>query len=116
MNPLYAAAFVFAGIAIAFAIVGVYMRWRIRSNARKAERARATEPLDLTVDEARVVDPTDPPRAMIYRPRGDAPQRLCTCHQKPLRVGSPVTLWPIPNHPDGAMDIFCEDTMKAADL
>ena len=73
--------------------------------------------MELTGDEARAVDESNPPYYANYKRRGyveaEAPE--CSCHQgRKVQAGERVLIWPIPNHPDGAVDIFCMETCYQA--
>jgi hypothetical protein len=69
----------------------------------------------LIGDEARAIDPDNPPHWMTYNPRrddGTVPPR-CTCHRQQLARGDRVLFWPIPGMP-GAIDVFCMGTVTEA--
>lgn len=64
--------------------------------------------------QPKVVDPNNPPRFSVYRPRVYREGAMrCTCHQDPIIPGEKILLWPIPNHPDGGMDVYCARTYQA---
>ena len=64
-------------------------------------------------DAPRPVDVNNPPRLMTYNPKRPS-TIVCTCHGDRLVPGDQVMLWPIPSHPDGALDIFCQRTIQEA--
>lgn len=67
----------------------------------------------LSPEEAKAIDPEDPPRWMTYTPTGDRESApWCSCHHEPVRPGQRVVYWPIPNHP--GVDLFCERAVNQA--
>jgi hypothetical protein len=59
------------------------------------------------------VDPQNPPSWKVYTPRPGVEPRSCTCHPaRPLSRGQKVLWWPVP-HSNGAVNVFCEDGVKA---
>ena len=79
--------------------------------AEEGEEGRY-EPHAPLHEEPRLIDENDPPRYSHYLPDVYHAERAprCSCHQRPIKRGERVLLWPIPDHPDGAIDIFCEET------
>lgn len=69
---------------------------------------RSTE--EAEESEAKAIDPNNPPTYQVYRPRSGVSTLKCTCHEETIQPGERVLLWPIPEHPDGAMDVFCQRT------
>lgn len=68
------------------------------------------EPEPLTEEEARAIDPENPPMFRRYNPQPGRPVIHCTCHDRPFGRGDTVLWWPIPDHPDHAVDLFCKET------
>lgn len=84
--------------------------WVARRQKPKTAQPRAIEHIDLDPEEARAIDPDDPPHYMHYKPRSGVSSMHCTCHGDPIAVGEKVLLWPIPGHPEHGMDVLCART------
>lgn len=88
---------------------------RIRAHRVLFEEIAEEEPIPSAESKsARVIDPANPPTWRVYWPKTGASTPVCSCHGIPLQPGDKVMLWPIPDHPDGAIDLFCERTFQEA--
>lgn len=110
--------------AVVIAVLGLSWRYARRVPKYKPE-PRTYEPIPVeegfatkppSPDEAAVVDPEDPPKQVYYRPAhyDVATAPVCSCHGRPLRYGEASIIWPIKDHPEGAKDLFCSETLAAA--
>lgn len=52
------------------------------------------EPEDPREGPAFPLDPANPPKKMIWRPREGSSTPSCLCHKRPLQPGQEVILWP----------------------
>lgn len=112
----------FIGVALVSFLLGMLVSRALlhldsRSIAAQVERnadnidAYTGSQADLSPQEARVIDPDNPPHYRTYRGPSNEDLRLrCTCHNRPLPNGATVLFWPIPDHPDGGIDLLCEET------
>lgn len=65
--------------------------------------------------EVRAIDEANPPYYQNYRGPHEGRERLrCTCHNEPFPDGARVLIWPIPGHPEGGVDLFCQRTVQEA--
>lgn len=98
-------------------LFGPAVRERIRGEHEFTRQVDHEEDVsfEADTDQPQPIDPQHPPRYSLYRPRDYDVDRApkCTCHGETLRYGQKVLLWPIPGHPEGGMDIFCEKTYGA---
>lgn len=69
-----------------------------------------TEPKDPRSGPAFPLDPSNPPRKMIWRPREGSQTPSCLCHKRPLQPGQEVILWPY----EDRQVIFCLEGMAKA--
>lgn len=107
-----------SGALLALLAVGAYARLRHhRSSAPEPPEPLADEYDDPPQEdvEARLVDPDDPPWWATYRPREGSGTRCCTCHGLPIEPGDRVLMWPIKDHPERGMDVFCQRTLREAE-
>jgi hypothetical protein len=105
---------VLVGVVVALPLLYALGR---RSGRRSEPGPVAEQPVVPEEDldearEARAIDPNNPPRYSVYKPDTYSLLRAphCSCHDRPILQGEKVLLWPIPGHPDGGIDIFCEKT------
>jgi hypothetical protein len=95
---------------LVMAVIALVMMGRllylIRHELDQIKKAPVTE------DEAQAIDPDNPPWYSVYRPEHYDPDKAprCACHREVIKYGDQILLWPIPHHPDGAVDIFCAKT------
>jgi hypothetical protein len=89
-------------------LAGVWVARRQRKP--NPAQPRVIEHIDLDPDEARAIDPDNPPHYMLYHPRSGVSSMHCTCHGDQIAVGEKVLLWPIPQHPEQGMDVLCART------
>lgn len=109
-----------AVVAVALWVLGQYIKTQ-RAEQATGFTERFEDP-DLPSHEEdgetppQAIDPKNPPRYSRYAPRHYDIDRAprCSCHVRPVTFGDVVLLWPIPNHPEGGMDIFCAETYERA--
>lgn len=123
-------------VGVALAVLGMVVLNHVAPKVRKRWAANPSEPepepelkpepepVDDPTDpweyqteaspQTRVIDPDNPPTWRVYWPQSGAQAPTCSCHGIALQPGDKVVLWPIPNHPEGAIDIFCERTFQEA--
>lgn len=104
-------------VAAALLVVLLVVLGRLKYKARVQMHESiegVVEESTIVVDDqkARAIDPNNPPKWMTWR--GVDGRLNCTCHSLPIRTDDRVLLWPIPGHPDGGSDLFCERTVKEA--
>jgi hypothetical protein len=87
-----------------------------REQKRIAGKNLADPELDIAAPrtrEALVIDVENPPTWKVYsNPYKAGPP--CSCHGRPFKYGDKVMMWPIPGHPEGGIDLYCEETFQEA--
>lgn len=105
---------VVAGVLLVAMLFTLWRLWRLGSTKSALVKVAEEATIAAEGQEARAIDPEDPPRWIIYRPQGVRPAPMCTCHGIPLVEGQKVLLWPIPGHPSGGVDLICERAVAEA--
>lgn len=108
-------------VALVYCVLGMlYLRKQIKRlydrEVDKAITPVAATTEGLSEDEAKAIDPNNPPYYSRYRIDGYdrtlAPK--CSCHSRTIDPGEQILIWPIPGHPDGGVDVFCKMTYQEA--
>lgn len=98
------------------AIFGGYHKAMLRRELRAATTPLTAVAEESTIEadgqQARAIDPDNPPSWKTWK--GIDGRINCTCHTLPIHTGQRVLFWPIPDHPQGGVDLFCERTVKEA--
>jgi hypothetical protein len=108
--------FGFVGLLIGIVVgrlIGHHLAVReTRREPEKAEPPVDVGPITKPSGEPRAFDEGNPPHYTVYNPDTYNVLRAprCSCHNRPIEKGEKVLLWPIPDHPEGGIDIFCEQT------
>lgn len=101
-----------AVVGMTIVVLARYVWVRLRGTEDAIERVAEEAVVTVEGHEARAIDPGNPPHWVIWK--GIDGRINCTCHALPIRKGQKILMWPIPGHPDGGMDLFCERIVKEA--
>jgi hypothetical protein len=104
--------FGFVGLLIGIVVGRLVGRHLAVRETRREPVVAYDGPVSKNTGEPRPFDEDNPPHYTVYNPLIYNVLRAprCSCHNRPIEKGEKVLLWPIPDHPEGGIDIFCEQT------